>query len=157
MLISILGNALVLAAIIRTPSIRSTSMSMICSLAVSDLLVGFLVQPIYIGKELTEDRSVYYIWRMIGPSLSGVSLLTMTAISVDRFLALHYHMIYATLVTKTRVKYTWRCNNEEIIDKRILKLPQCLNIVFLTYSFERPLCYFQGSTVLRLVLEIVFN
>ena len=45
MLISILGNALVLAAIIRTPSIRSTPhMIMLCSLAVSDFLVGLIGQ-----------------------------------------------------------------------------------------------------------------
>ncbi|XP_078344281.1 histamine H2 receptor-like [Oculina patagonica] len=106
MLISILGNALVLAAIIRTPSIRSTSMIMLCSLAVSDLLVGFLVQPIYIALRLTEDRFIYHVWRMIGASLCGVSLLTITAITVDRLMALHYHMRYATLVTKSRVKYT---------------------------------------------------
>ena len=32
--------------------------------------------------------------------------MTITAITVDRFLALHYHMRYATLVTESRVKYT---------------------------------------------------
>ena len=106
MLISILGNVLVLAAIIRTTSIRSTSMIMLCSLAVSDLLVGFLAQPIYIAKELTRDLSVHNAWMMIGPSLCAVSFLTITAITVDRFLALHYHMRYSTLVTKYRVKYT---------------------------------------------------
>ncbi|XP_078345211.1 histamine H2 receptor-like [Oculina patagonica] len=106
MLISILGNALVLAAIIRTPHIRSTSMIMLCSLSVSDLLIGFLVQPTSIAEELTKDPVVYHISWIIGPSLCGVSLLTITAISVDRFLALHYHMKYATLVTKSRVKCT---------------------------------------------------
>ena len=39
------GNDLVLAAIIRTPSIRSTSVIMLASLAVSYLLVGFLAEP----------------------------------------------------------------------------------------------------------------
>ena len=106
MLISILGNALVLAAIIQTPCIRSTSLIMICSLAVSDLLVGLIAQPLYIAFQLTKDRSVEHVWVVIGPSLCGASLLTMTAISMDRFLALHYHMRYATLVTKSRVKYT---------------------------------------------------
>ncbi|XP_078344138.1 histamine H2 receptor-like [Oculina patagonica] len=106
MLISILGNALILAAIIRTPSIRSTSMIILCSLAVSDLLVGLIAQPIYITHQITEDGFVYDVWRMIGASLCGVSLLTITAITVDRFMALHYHMRYATLVTKSRVKYT---------------------------------------------------
>ena len=107
MLISILCNALVLAAIIRTPSIRSTHMIMLCSLAVSDLLVGLIAQPIYIAHQLTDDRGVaYHLWRLLGPSLCIVSLLTITAITVDRFLALHYHMRYATLVTESRVKYT---------------------------------------------------
>ena len=43
---------------------------------------------------------------MIGYSLCGVSFLTITTIIVDRFLALHFHMRYATLVTESRVKYT---------------------------------------------------
>ena len=107
MLISILGNALVLAAIIRTPSIRSTShMIMLCSLAVSDFLVGLIAQPINIAEQLTEDRIVYYVVMLTGPSLCVVSLMTITAITVDRFLALDYHMRYATLVTESRVKYT---------------------------------------------------
>ena len=104
--ISILGNALVLAAIIRTPSIRSTHMIMLCSLAVSDLLVGLFAQPIFMAEKLTGDRFVYHVSITMGYSLCGVSLLTITAITVDRFLALHYHMRYATLVTESRVKYT---------------------------------------------------
>ena len=106
MLISILGNALVLAAMIRTPSIRSTSMIMLCSLAVSDLLVGFLAQPIYIANKVTEESPVTHVSSVIGAGLVEVSFVTMTAITVDRFLALHYHMRYAALVTKSRIKYT---------------------------------------------------
>ena len=89
MLVSFLGNALVLAAIIRTPSIRSTPhMIMLCSLAVSDFLVGLIAQPIYITEQLTEDHTVYYAVVLTGPSLCIVSLMTITAITVDRFLAL---------------------------------------------------------------------
>ena len=106
MLISILGNALALAAIIRTPSIRSKHMIMLCSLAVSDFLVGFIAQPIYIAEQPTKDYIVNYAVVLTGSSLCVVSLMTITAITVDRFLALHYHMRYATLVTKSRVKYT---------------------------------------------------
>ena len=107
MLISILGNALVLAAIIRTPSIRSTPhMIMLCSLAVSDFLVGLIAQPIYIAEQLTKTGSIYLVWKITASSFSLVSLMAITAITVDRFLALHYHMRYATLVTESRVKYT---------------------------------------------------
>ena len=52
MLISILGNALVLAAIIRTPSIRSTHMIMLCSLAVSDLDIESRIVSILITVTL---------------------------------------------------------------------------------------------------------
>ena len=136
MLISILGNALVLAAIIRTPSIRSTPhMIMLCSLAVSDFLVGLIVQPIYTTHQLTEDRLLFHAGKLIGFSLCGVSLLTMTLLTVDQFLALHYHMRYATLVTESRVKYT-------------------LTIIWLTASFVAGL-YFLNERVQSFLLGVV--
>ena len=106
MLISIFGNALVLGAIIKTPSIRSTSMHMLCSLAASDLLVGLISQPLYIASELSKESSLATAMITIGLYFCLVSLATVTAISVDRFIALHYHMRYATLVTHSRVRYT---------------------------------------------------
>ena len=80
---------------------------MLCSLAVSDFLVGLIAQPIFIAKELLkEDRYVNHISDMMGYSLCGVSFLTIIAITVDRFLALHYRMRHATLVNEFLVKYT---------------------------------------------------
>ncbi|XP_020618812.1 melanocortin receptor 5-like [Orbicella faveolata] len=115
-LISITGNALVLAAIIRTPSIRSTSVIMLCSLAVSDLLVGFVAQPFFIANELTASRYIASISEIMAFVLCGASLCTMTAISVERFIALRYPMKYqAAVTTKWRVIYVsiiiiWVCN-----------------------------------------------
>ena len=106
MLISIIGNTLVLAAILRTPSLRSPSFTLLCSLAVSDLLVGLVVQPLYIVKDLTDGLYVCSICEIMAFILCGVSLVTLTAISVDRFAALHYHMRYVTLVTIPRVVCT---------------------------------------------------
>ena len=105
MLISIVGNALVLAVIKRTPSIHSASMSLLCSLAVSDFLVGVLGQPIYIGYLLTKNSSISQLSIMVGFSVCTVSLLTITSISVDRLLAVHFHLRYPSLVKKSRVKY----------------------------------------------------
>ena len=105
MLVSIIGNSLVLAAILRTPAFRSPSMILLGSLATSDLLVGFVAQPLYIAYELTKNRSMFLVHSLINFSLCGVSFLIMTAISVDRFLALHYHMRYPELMTTQRVLY----------------------------------------------------
>ena len=100
----ILGNALVLTAIKRTPSIHSPSMILLCSLALSDLLVGFVAQPLFIADELIKESLVLYrVSAMIGFSVCGVSLATITLISVDRLLAVQYHMRYATLVSQPRV------------------------------------------------------
>ena len=52
MLVSIIGNTLVLYTIFRIPSLRSPSIILLCSLAVSNLLVGLFVQPVYIANEL---------------------------------------------------------------------------------------------------------
>ena len=108
MLTSITGNALVLATILRTPSLRSVpSTIFLCSLDITDFLVGLVVQPVYIASELQYSaggpRSK--VEALISTSLCGVSLATITAISVDRLLALHYHMTYPNLMTTKRAMY----------------------------------------------------
>ena len=102
MITSIVGNTVVLAAILRTSSLRSPSMILLCSLALSDILIGFLVQPLWISHELTKIRSLNDVVSAMAFAACGVSLSTMTAISVDRFLALHYHMRYPSLMTTHR-------------------------------------------------------
>ena len=46
-----------------------------------------------------------HAYHVLSISVAGVSLLTMTAISVDRLLALHYHLRYLELMTKQRALY----------------------------------------------------
>ena len=106
LLISIFGNSLVLAAILRTPSLRSPSTVYLCSLAVSDLLVGLVVQPMYVALVLRPGSFLLQSYNMLALSCCGVSLSTMTAISVDRFLALHCHMRYPNLMTEKRALCT---------------------------------------------------
>ena len=107
MLLSIIGNALVLVAILRTPSIRSPSVIFLCNLAVSDLLVGLVVQPAYIAEQIIRTVSApQEPVTAMGIAGCGVSLWTMTAITVDRFLALHYHLQYPKLMTTSRAIYT---------------------------------------------------
>jgi len=106
MLISIIGNTLVLAAICRTSALRSPSVILVCSLAASDLSVGFVVQPLYITSTITGNPFLFQATLMTAACATGVSLLIMTAISVDRFLALYYHMRYPSLMTTQRAMHT---------------------------------------------------
>ena len=108
MLTSITGNALVLAAILRTPSLRSVpSIIFLCSLASTDFLLGLVGQPFFIASKLYHSTGgpLSKVEDFISVLLCGVSLTTMTAISVDRLLALHYHMTYPNLMTTKRAMY----------------------------------------------------
>ena len=101
-LISTISNTLVLAAILRSPSLRSASIVLLCSLAFSDLLVGLFVQPAYIACEITDVPLLCRLMKTAAFFAGGVSLLTITAITLDRFLALRYHMRYPNMVTTNR-------------------------------------------------------
>ena len=118
--ICIAGNVLVLAAVWRNPSLRTPSTILLCSLAVSDLFVGFLVLPVYIATARfilsgsSSDSRLYQARIFLIIQLCGVSLDTVTAISVDRYLALRYHMRYPNLMTSKRAMYvvaTFWCKN----------------------------------------------
>ena len=103
-LICIVGNALGLIAASKSRWIRSSSMEILSSLAFSDLLFGIIAQPLFLAHQFTKESFLNSLMVLIVYPICGVSLWTLTAISVDRFLALHFHMRYATLVTTTRVK-----------------------------------------------------
>ena len=105
MIISVVGNVVVLAAILKTPFLRSPAFTFLGSLAMSDLFVGLVMQPVYIAHELNPDRLLGLTANVLFGKGCGVSLCTMTAISVDRLLALHYHMRYPNMMTRKRAIY----------------------------------------------------
>ena len=153
MLISIISNVLVLAAIWRTPSLRSLSTLFLCSLAVSDLLVGLVVQPVYIARLFTGD-SLYKISETLAFAACGVSLLTMTAISVDRFLALHYYMRYPDLITTHRALNTsailW------LVSSLLSFLPFCcITIYYFAIAFVISVCLLLSSVCYIRIYRVV--
>ena len=106
---TIIGNALVLAAVWKTPSLRSPSFIFLCGLAATDLAVGVVVQPLFLSMEimLLSNPSTYHCalgnaFIVASYSVCGVSLMTLTTVNVDRLIALRYHMSYASTVTVSR-------------------------------------------------------
>ena len=66
-----------------------------------------MVQPVYIVEQMV--RIVPKLQEAVGAMRfagCGVSLSTMTAITVDRFFALHYHLQHPNLMTTSRAIYT---------------------------------------------------
>ena len=108
---AIVGNLLVLYVAWKTPSLRSPSIVLLCGLATTDLAVGLVVQPLFLSMELMPllSNSAEYHCNLgkafitMSYWVCGASLSTIIAISVDRLLALTYHLRYNSIVTVPRV------------------------------------------------------
>ena len=106
---SSLGNILILIALHKETSLHAPSKLFLRFLATTDLLVGVLSEPLTITywisvvwKRWDECYNTFFISIIAGYLLCGMSLLTMTAISVDRLLALSLRVRYKQIVTLTR-------------------------------------------------------
>ena len=96
---------------LRKTTLSSPLKTLLLSLAVSDLGVGLLVQPLYVASFVMESEGnssasynfVIKSYRMIVVFLCVASFLGVTALSVDRFLAIHLHLRYQAIVTHKRV------------------------------------------------------
>ena len=106
---SFLGNALILAALHKESSLNSPSKLLLRCLATTDLCVGLISEPLAIAYWMSVLNDHWNICPYVsaasvisGTILSGVSLLTMTAISVDRLLALLLALRYRQVVTLKR-------------------------------------------------------
>ncbi|XP_031573150.1 5-hydroxytryptamine receptor 2B-like, partial [Actinia tenebrosa] len=107
---ALIGNFCIVFAIKRTPVLQTPSNFLLCSLAVSDICVGLFALPLRISRTATILLKLDELESKIHPFtlfasiyLSGVSVFTITAISVDRFLSLCLHLRYAELVTSKRI------------------------------------------------------
>ncbi len=104
------ANLLVLAAIRKTPSLHSPSNALLFGLALSDLGVGLIVHPLFFAQilgKILRNKSVFceagITVEITANAVCIISLLTVTAVSVDRYLALRLHLRYKELITVKRV------------------------------------------------------
>ena len=103
------GNTLVLVALRKESSLHPPSKLLLRNLAATDLCVGLIAEPLYAASLLTvvndqwnACRYVVVVVAITGSILFSVSLLTLTAISVDRLLALLLGLRYRQVVTLRR-------------------------------------------------------
>ena len=112
-----LGNVLILIALRNVSSIHPPTKLLFRCLAITDLCVGLLCQPLYvyvwcitisldIGNRIVE---LAYVYVFIICVLVAVSIPTSAAISVDRLLALLLGLRYRHVVTLCRVRVLIAC------------------------------------------------
>ena len=107
-IVAFLGNVLIIFAFQKPSPLHPSSKLLFGCLAITDLCVGLITQPLRVTYLMSPENSklCYHAWNLyitLGLIFCGVSLLTLTAISVDRLLALILGLRYRHVVTLRRI------------------------------------------------------
>ncbi|XP_078375633.1 melanocyte-stimulating hormone receptor-like [Oculina patagonica] len=137
------GNILVLSVVWKTPSLRSPSIVLLCGLATTDLVVGLVVQPLFLSMELMlllSNSAEYHCdlgkaYIALSYTVCSASLMTVTVIILDRLLAIRYHLRYTSIVTVPRVIYI-------------------MALIWLVSGFLASLVLWSGRNVFTVVIAI---
>ena len=101
-------NSVTIQALRKTSSLPKPLKTLLLSLAVSDLVVGLLLEPVYLGllvkwlQRSSSSEAVCIVLETLTSSLTAASFMGVMALSGDRFLAVHLHLRYQELVTHKR-------------------------------------------------------
>ena len=161
-----LGNALILVALRKDSSLQPPSKLMFRCLAVTDLCVGLFSQPFYVIQLMSiihDQVKLCYTMVSINSFTSqffcGVSLFTLTAISVDRLVALRLGLRYTQvcqviILRRTRVIMIiiWILNISVLCLKRFW-MPDLISwvisaLIYISLALA-ALCYFKIYVTLR--------
>ena len=105
-------NVVAIYAIRKTSSLPKNLKTLLLSLAVSDLGVGLLAQPMFVARVMDSKQNnetnesynaIHIAWLIPANFFIGASLFSVTALCADRFLAIYLHLRYQELVTYKRV------------------------------------------------------
>ena len=108
---TVIGNTLILISLRRTSRVHAASKALYLSLAMADLGVGIFVQPVFVIRLVAARRGLTEVCRLAGNIIDvagvitvGVSLQTLSVISVDRVLAIHLKIRYREVATCNRTR-----------------------------------------------------
>ena len=108
-----LGNTLILVALQEESSLHLPSKLLYRDLAITDLCVGVIAEPVYVAyfmSVLSDKWDICFYLNLLnfftGFLFSAVSLFTLAVISVDRLLALLLGLRYRQVVTLKRTLVT---------------------------------------------------
>ena len=162
-----LGNALILVALHRETTLNKPSKLLLRGLATTDLCVGIIAEPVNVANWISLangrlDICFYTEWAsfVIGYILCSVSLVTLTAISVDRLLALLLGLRYQQIVTVKKtyatIVFVWvfyiTCTlsyfGNPLIQTWVIIVSLCLCLVTTIFSYTKIILTLRQSQIL---------
>ncbi|OCT94678.1 adenosine receptor A3-like [Xenopus laevis] len=169
--IAVLGNTLVIWAVRLNPALQDTTFYFVVSLAIADFVVGVLVMPLAVILNM-ETQMHFHVCLYVCCSiiiLTNASILSLLAISVDRYLRIRIPTRYRTVVTKKRVficifffwilsvlgallpMFGW--NNRSNLEEKERDYLRCEFIKVMSLDFLVYFCFF-GWVVIPLFLMV---
>ncbi|XP_005113055.1 adenosine receptor A3 [Aplysia californica] len=106
-LISIVGNIIVVAAILKTARLHTVTNVFITNLAIADIVVGFLVAPCAALSSLGVDMTFYgcVLMNSLILMFTNVSILMLLGVAFERFFAIKKPFVYQRVLTVRRAVY----------------------------------------------------
>ncbi|XP_030576688.1 trace amine-associated receptor 1-like [Archocentrus centrarchus] len=152
--ITVCGNLLVIIAVIYFKQLHTPTNSLIVSLAVADLLVGFIVFPL--TKEFSITSCLYYdnlfckVRGSFDVSLCTASILNLCCISIDR-----YYAVCKPLTYKVKI-------NDYIVNMMVLvswAVSALIGISFLIVGMKKEKCTSNCLTdaIVRNIMGLIFS
>ena len=107
--ITVAFNVVAILALRRTLALPKNFKLLLLSIAVSDVGVGLLVQPMHVALSQDKSHTHFVILRDAYSSATNffcvASFIGVTALAADRFLAINLHLRYHEFVTYNRVVF----------------------------------------------------
>lgn len=141
-LLGTFGNSLTISVIWRTKSLQVASNFLLASLAFADLLVSVILVPMRASQHMafyhgvTVPGTVVEIAGFVGRVNIIASISSLTAMSIDRYIALHHPLLYLTSVKFAKgktcfvISCIWACS---IVVTSVPKFPGVKDKPFLVF------------------------
>ncbi|KAL6723001.1 hypothetical protein Aduo_018057 [Ancylostoma duodenale] len=170
-IVTVVGNALVCLAVVLVRKLKQPANFLIVSLAIADFFVGMLVMPLALVDLLFPEwplgRSMCKLWTTADLTLCTASIVSLCAISVDRYLVITRPLRYSAMRTTARmlvyIAIVWviaavvsvsshiiaNLLDTQEADDRI-----CQVIQHFAYQIYATIISFYGPTLIMLILYV---
>ena len=105
-LAAVIGNVVVLWLFYKSESLRTISNRFLASLCVADLLVGLVIDPVWIAiRFFTQPKRTHILKQVVNLlwiHSTAATVFNLCCVSVDRFIAIRFPFRYQDIITKKR-------------------------------------------------------